>query len=147
VRDVEVRLTSRLVLEALLRTMAAELAARLQAEGCMGRELRLTLTLQNRTVREERMSLRRAVSGTAFLVDSLLRLSSEITTLWQPVTRIKATVDDIIPFAGHQLDLFVYHGGYRERLDAALDDLTARYGVEPFKWAVPLRVQAVLYIK
>lgn len=142
VRQFECALTSRTTLEAILRAVAIELSARLQVKGCMGRTLHLALYLENKTVRDSQVVLRQPVSGTLHLTRVLLQLFARTDSIRHGVVGLEVTLEDLVPFAGQQLDLFLHRTGQRERLNETLGNLTARYDSRYFLWITPADVQA-----
>jgi DNA polymerase IV len=141
-RQLDDPLGKRDMLEALIRAMAVELSARLQSKGAMGRTLTLKLHLENRQVRETTRTLKRAISGTAYLIGEALRLSARFKSLRYGVSSIELAVSDLVPFAGYQLELFSHRTGGRERLNAAIGDLVLRYDAEHFKRIAPINTDA-----
>lgn len=125
-------LRQRTVFEALLTAMAAELAAKLQQRGLMGRTLRLTLTGESGTRRERHLTMQREICGAAFLEKALLHLADAFLPFREGIIAIDLTLTDLVPFAGYQLDLFDHHGAQWERLTQAVEKLSGRYGREAF---------------
>src|SRR5258708_11515851 len=67
-------LTNRTMLEAVLESMGIELVSRLQAKASMGRTLTLTLYLENKTLQENHITLRRPVAGNSVMTRTLRQL-------------------------------------------------------------------------
>jgi len=119
------------ILEAVLQTMAEELAAHLEAGGHMGRTLTLILHLEDGTTCEERRILRRPTAGAKHIAQTLCHL---LTWIRVPcgVVELEVTLADLVPATGQQLDLFVHQVGQEHRLREVLKDLVARYGADCF---------------
>jgi DNA polymerase-4 len=117
------------ILEALVRTMVMELAARLQ--GLVGRELRLRLHLEDGTAHQERLVMRQP-SGDP---ERLARIAGGLigrVEIGRGVTELEVILAGLVPARGKQLDLFVHRTGQTRRLGEVLKDLVARYGADSF---------------
>jgi nucleotidyltransferase/DNA polymerase involved in DNA repair len=133
-------LTSRTTLEAVLESMAIELVSRLQAKASMGRSLTLTLYLENKTLQESQITLRRAVAGIAAMTRTLRQLLERLKIQHSGVVGIEVKVGQLLPLAGQQLDLFIHRSDQRERLQETLATLRIRYDDECFLWITPAEV-------
>jgi nucleotidyltransferase/DNA polymerase involved in DNA repair len=127
------------ILEAVIRSMAQELATRLRARGYMGRTLTLILHLEDGTTCEERLVLRRPTAGAEHIAQTLCDLLARIRVPCG-VVELEVTLTDLVPTTGQQLDLpltgsgygFVHQTGQEHRLREVLQDLVARYGADRF---------------
>lgn len=124
-REFELPLSDTQVLEAILRSVAAELSARLQASGCVGKTLHLHLILDNGDTVQQKTTLRQPVSSTRFLSDVLRRLLARLK-VQSGVCGIVVTLADLMPFAGQQLELFPDQSKPRERLQSRLAGILSR---------------------
>ena len=121
----------RLALEAVVGTVAEELAARLQDSGRMGRELGVILHLEDGTTRQGELVLRQPTSGAEHLARTLIEILARIQVTCG-VVELEVTLAGLVPATGQQLDLFVPRTGQESRLRQTLSDLTARYGADCF---------------
>jgi len=130
-RRIEEPLAYRAALEAVVREVAGELAARLRARGLAGRELRLALELEDRTTHQESLVLRRPTgdAGRLGCIASELLGRAHLTC---GVSALEVTMTDLVPAVGEQLDLFVHQSGQERRLRVGLSDLVARHGAACF---------------
>jgi protein ImuB len=128
----EVPIREQAIFEAILAALSAELSARLQKRGCMGRTFHLMLALADGKRRERQLTMRREISGAIFIEKALRLLSDTFIAQGGDICAVTVTLTDIVPFAGYQLDLFDHHGENWTRLTQAVEKLAARYGREPF---------------
>jgi nucleotidyltransferase/DNA polymerase involved in DNA repair len=124
-------IANRPVLEAITQTLAAELGGRLQANGLVGRELRLALHLEGGDVWEERLVMRQPTSNPQRLSQILSGLAARAQA-GKGIIGLEVILTDLIPATGQQLDLFTHHMEQERRLGQALKDLAARYGTDCF---------------
>lgn len=122
---------NRLILEAQCQAMATELAHRLQANGQVGRELRLTLHLENGSEWIKLRLLRQATGNAERLGESLKLLLDQVR-ISCGVVRITVRLGELSQVSGQQLDLFSFGGEQERRLDEVLPNLVARYGDNRF---------------
>ena len=122
---------NRLILDAQCQVMAAELADQLQANGQVGRELRLTLHLENGSEWTKSRLLRQA-AGNAERLGESLKLLLDQARIGCSVVGITVRLGELSPVSGRQLDLFVFGGEQERRLEKVLPDLAARYGANRF---------------
>jgi DNA polymerase-4 len=121
-------------LESVLRALGADLVARVQARGLMGRSVILTALLGDRSRRTVTRTLRYHISSTPAVVEALLDAFARIDPRQHGVDGFELTMADLVPFTGTQLALFDAPGSQREKLKGALEHLTARFGGESFRW-------------
>jgi hypothetical protein len=121
----------RSILEAAAQAMAVELADSLQARGLVAQELRLTLYLESNKTREKRLMMRQPINDSRRLTRILVEVLTQVEVQCG-VIGLEATVVNLIPSRGQQLDLFVHQRGQESRLRQALKDLAARYGTGCF---------------
>lgn len=117
----------RLALDRLLGELATELATRLQTGGRVGRELALSLHLENGADWAGQHVLRQATANPERLALALVSLL-ERARVESGVLGVTASLASLAPAVGQQLDLFSHGGGQEGRLRALLPDLLARYG-------------------
>jgi DNA polymerase IV len=128
--------SNRLMLEAVLRALAEELAIRLHQENVMARSLELTLHLETGRLAFRRLTLRQPAGSTSHFAGSLNQLLSQLG-LRSGVNAIEVSASDLVPRIGQQLELFTHHAGREKRLYDALQDAVSRYGAECFYWIKP----------
>jgi DNA polymerase-4 len=133
VKTFEGGLTDRLALEAALRLAASELAGRLEAEGRKARSLELVLRLEGGQVRDRRLTLRQPTASADRLGQTFIGMVSQIP-LRSGVLAVEINLPALVGAVGRQLDLFSHQNGQEQRLQAALQDTVARYGVACFYW-------------
>src|SRR5262249_51239409 len=121
------------IVEALLRSMATELSARLQASGCMGKTLVLQLSFAHNEPIQHKTALRQPVSSTRYLNEALQRLlaRAEVAT---GICGLIVTLADLMPFAGQQLELFPEQPKPRERMHQRLSSLVVQPGAPACYW-------------
>jgi len=132
-RTLELPLSDGPLVQAILRAMAVELSARVQAAGYMGRTLHLQLMLDGGDTVQHKTHLRQAVSSSRYLADTLLRLLARMTVS-AGVCGLVVTLADLIPFSGQQLELFSDPPKPRERLQKRLSPLLTRSDVPTCFW-------------
>jgi DNA polymerase IV len=133
VREFELPISDRQMVEAILRSVAAELSARLQACGCMGKTLHLQLILDGGDTLQQKTTLRQAVSSSRFLSDALLRLLARLS-ISSGVSGLVVTLADLMPFAGQQLELFPDQPKPRERLQQRLSSMLSQPNAPNCYW-------------
>jgi len=141
-REFDEPLTYRSVVEALLRSVAFELAERLRAKTCMGRTLTLRLRLENDVWRERRVTLRQPIADALHLERALIALLDRVGRLNGGVLHIVVSMENLTPLVGQQLDLFTYSAEQRARLLKTVDALSARYDANRFWWISPANPSA-----
>ncbi len=119
------------ILQAVIRSMAQELATRLRSKGYMARRLTLIIRLEDGTTCEDRLILRRPSAGAEHIAQTLCDLLAR-TQISCGVVELEVALADLIPSQGQQLDLFVPQTGQEHRLQEVLKDLVARYGTDCF---------------
>jgi nucleotidyltransferase/DNA polymerase involved in DNA repair len=124
-REFVVPVADRQIVEAILRSMANELSARLRSSGCMGETLALRLVLDGGETVDEKTTLRHPVSSSRFLTEGLLRLFARMTVP-SGIGGLLATLADLVPFSGQQLELFPAQSKPRERLQQRLTSILVR---------------------
>lgn len=124
-------------LESVLRALGADLAARVQARGLMGRTVIVTALLGDRSRRTMTRTLRYHISSVSAVAEALLDAFTRIDPRQHGVDGFELTLADLVPFTGTQLALFDAPGSHRERLKGALEHLTARFGADSFRWLEP----------
>ena len=142
-RQLDGAVGDRIALEGSLRAMVMELTRRLRARGLAGQELRLILHLEDGTVHEERLVMRRP-SGDQ---ERLRRILTELlgnAQVRSGVIELELVLDNLVPVVGQQLDLFVHGTGQEHRLRDVLKDLVNRYGSHCFYQVSLLDHQAPL---
>ncbi|MBX3065066.1 MAG: hypothetical protein KF726_18945 [Anaerolineae bacterium] len=102
-----------------LESAAAELAGKMRLSGKMGRTVRLHIACVGGLERRERSALRQPVSSTPYIADAVLRVFQRMK-ISAPVLYLTVSLTDLIPFAGHQLELFGEPPKPRERLQSAI---------------------------
>jgi DNA polymerase-4 len=132
-REFELPLSDTQVVEAILRSMATELSARLQASGSMGKTLHLQLILDGGDTLQQKTTLRQAVSSSRFLTDALRRLLARLS-VHSGVCGMVVTLADLMPFAGQQLELFPDQPKPRERLQQRLSTILGRSDAPDCFW-------------
>jgi DNA polymerase-4 len=125
----------RLILAAHCRQIAQELAARLQANRQIGREVRLTLHLENGAEWARSRLLRQATAEAHRLGESLTLLLDQ-ARISCGVVGITVSLGDLSPVSGEQLELFTFGGEQERRLGEVLPHLVARYGEHYFYQAL-----------
>ena len=130
-RQFDDAIANRLVLDAQCRAMATELADRLQANGQAGRDLRLTLHLENGSQWAKQRFLRQA-TGNAQRLGESLKLLLDQARIGCGVIGITVKLGELSQVSGQQLDLFAFGGEQERRLDEVLPGLAARYGANRF---------------
>ncbi len=127
------------------RTMAEELATRLQRSGRAGRLLQLTLHLENGMAWEGQRRLSQPTSRPERLAHALTTLihRSRVTS---GVTALTVGLAELSPIRPQQLDLFAYpnQAAQEQRLHDLLPHLVARYGSGYFYQAAVTHRQAGL---
>lgn len=126
---------NRLVLAAQCQRLAAELAQRLQVQQQAGRELRLTLHLENETTWSRVRLLRQATGQAKPLTESLILLLDQ-ARISCGVVGITVSLGELSPLNGEQLELFIFGGEQERRLGEVLPQLVARYGEHRFYQAL-----------
>lgn len=144
-RRFEEPVPDRTVVQAFTWLLAADLAARLQAGGRLGRELRLSLHLEDGTAWTGHTFLRRPTADPerlALALDALLARSRVCCG----VAGVALELGDLVPAAGQQLDLFAHRNpaGQARRLRELLPDLLARHGPDCFYQAILTNETALL---
>ncbi len=132
-RTFELPLSDKQVVEAILRAMATELSARLQASGSMGKTLHLQLKLDNGDMLQQKTTLRQAVSSSRYLSEALQRLLARLS-ISSGVCGMVVTLADLMPFSGQQLELFPDQPRPRERLQERLSGMLTRPDAAPCYW-------------
>lgn len=132
-RTLELPLSDGQMVQAILHAMAAELSARLQAGGYMGRTLHLQLLLEGGDTVQQKTVLRQAVSSTRYIADALLRLLARLRVS-TGVCGLVVTLADLIPFSGQQLELFPDSPKPRERLQQRLSPFLTRSDTPAYFW-------------
>jgi nucleotidyltransferase/DNA polymerase involved in DNA repair len=125
--------SDRTVLAALGRTIALELAVRLEARGQAVRILELILNLADQRQWEEQLVLRQPTSSPDRLVRNLGRLIDRLQ-LSSGVVELTVKAADLVPIRAEQLDLFNHQNRAEQekRIYTLLPDLIARYGSDCF---------------
>lgn len=121
----------RLVLTAILKLMAEELAAGLVRSGRAGRRLTLTLHLEE----GQEWLVEHALSQPTSRAERLFfSLSGSLAQNWpnSGVVGLTLSLAEIGPVQPQQLDLFTPSGGQAQRLHELLPHLIARYGAAAF---------------
>jgi DNA polymerase-4 len=131
-------------LEAVLRTLAAELAARVRTRGVMGATVLLTAVLGDHSRRTVTRALRQPIASEKAITEAFLEAFTRIHPGGHGVAGLELTLADVVPFAGVQLPLFAQPGTHRDRLNGALASLTARFGSEVCAWIQPAERHALL---
>lgn len=126
---------NRLILNAQCQILAAELAQRLQIQRQAGRELRLTLRLENETT-WTRVRLLRQPTGQAGRLSESLTLLLDQARISCGVVGIAISLSELSPMSGEQLELFTLGGEQERRLGEVLPHLAARYGEQRFYQAL-----------
>jgi nucleotidyltransferase/DNA polymerase involved in DNA repair len=124
-REFELPVSDRQVVEAIVRSMAKELSARLQASGCMGKTLVLHLSLDSGESLQQKTTLRQPVSSSRYLTEALLRLLTRVSVP-SGICGMVATLADLVIFSGQQLELFPDQPKPRERLQQRLAGILTR---------------------
>ncbi|MHB8624587.1 MAG: DNA polymerase Y family protein [Aggregatilineales bacterium] len=124
-REFELPVSDRQVIEAIVRSMAKELSARLQASGCMGKTLVLHLSLDGGESLHEKTTLRQSVSSGRYLTEALLRLLAR-ADIPSGICGLVVTLADLVNFSGQQLELFPDQPKPRERLQQRLASILSR---------------------
>ena len=137
-REFDEPLMRRSMLDALLRSVAFELAERLRAKTCMGRTLTLRLRLENGAWRERRVTLRQPIADALHLQRALMALLDRVGGLNGGVLHMVVSMENLTPFVDQQLDLFTYSAEQRERLIKTVDALSVRYDANRFWWISPV---------
>ena len=135
-------LSRRPALEAVLKSTATELAARLQGNGYLARTLTLTVRLEHGVSHERRITVRQPLADELGLTRALLALLNRMGTFQDGVSQIDVRAASLTPFVGRQLDLFTYAAEQRERLVATVHALTTRYDADRFWWIAPAQPMA-----
>jgi nucleotidyltransferase/DNA polymerase involved in DNA repair len=130
-RQFDDAVSNRLILDAHCQDMAAELADRLGANRQVGRELRLTLHLENEAAWTKLRLLRQATANAQRLGESLKLLLGQ-ARISCGVVGITVRLSELSQVSGHQLDLFTFEGEQERRLGEELPNLAARYGTDRF---------------
>jgi nucleotidyltransferase/DNA polymerase involved in DNA repair len=142
-RQFDDAISNRLILEAQCQAMATELTHRLQANGQVGRELRLTLHLENGP-EWTKLRLLRQATGNAERLGESLRLLLDQARISCGVVGITVKLGELSQVSGQQLDLFTFGGEQERRLDKVLPNLAARYGDNRFYQAAVISPLAYL---
>ncbi len=121
----------RMALEVLLTAMAAELTARLRANGWASRKVQLKMTLEDRIACRKQLTLRHPTANSERLAQIFKELLSQ-SRIRSGVVEIEVVLDDLVPALGCQLDLFAQGVEQDSRLREALKDLAARHGKDRF---------------
>src|SRR5262249_21005407 len=129
--------SNRMPIEAILNKLASDLSKRLQARGCLGRTLTLTLHLEDGKALDTQVTPRQPISDALHLAKTLRQLFGRFKSLRQGVVGVEVTMTNVVPFAGTQLELFAHRSDQRERLEQALASLTLRYDDQCFFWIMP----------
>ncbi len=124
-REFELPLLDEQMVGAILRSMATELSARLQASGSMGKTLHLQLMLEGEDPVQQKTTLRQPVSSSRYLTEALHRLLARLSIV-SGVCGIVVTLADLMPFSGQQLELFPDQPKPRERLQQRLSSVLSR---------------------
>jgi nucleotidyltransferase/DNA polymerase involved in DNA repair len=132
-RTFELPLSDGQVVEAILRAMATELSARLQAAGSMGKTLHLHLTLDGGDTLQQKTTLRQAVSSSRYLSEALQRLLVRMS-ISSGICGMVVTLADLVPFSGQQLELFPDQPRPRERLQQRLSGMLSRPDAPACYW-------------
>ncbi|MEP7288610.1 MAG: hypothetical protein ABI947_22890 [Chloroflexota bacterium] len=132
-RAFELPLSDGQIVGAILRSVSAELSARLQASGCMGKTLHLHLMLEGGDSVQQKTTLRQSVSSSRYLTEALLRLLARLS-ISSGVCGLVVTLADLVPFSGQQLELFPDQPKPRERLHKRLSSLLTRPDAPPCFW-------------
>lgn len=130
-RHFEGPVADRTILEAVFRGVAAELADRLRASCLASREVRLTLHLEDKTARQERLILRLPTGNPERLAHVLAELLTQ-AHICSGVIELEVGLADLVPAVGQQLDLFAHGLEQGSRLHEMLKDLVNRYGAGCF---------------
>jgi hypothetical protein len=125
--------SDRTVLAALGRTIAMELAVRLEARGQGARVLELILHLADQRQWEEQLVLRQPTSSPDRLARNLGGLIDRLQ-LASGVVELTVKAADLVSIRAEQLDLFNHQNRAEQekRIYALLPDLIARYGSDCF---------------
>jgi hypothetical protein len=94
-------------------------------------------------VRDSQVVLRQPSSGSLHLTRVLLQLLARTGSIRHGVVGLEVTLEDLVPFAGQQLDLFQHRTGQRERMNEALGILTTRFDARHFLWITPAELQSL----
>ncbi len=132
-RQFEFSLSDKQMAEAILRSVAQELSARLQASGSMGKTLHLQLMMDGNDTLQQKTTLRQAVSSARFLSEALVRLLARMKVS-SGISGIVVTLADLMPFAGQQLELFPEQPKPRERLQKRLSSILSRPDAPDCYW-------------
>jgi DNA polymerase-4 len=121
------------MVHAILRSVAAELSARLQASGCMGKTLHLQLILDGGDTVQQKSTMRQPVSSSRYLTDALARLLGRLSVS-SGVCGVIVTLADLMPLVGQQLEMFPDQPKPRERLQQRLSDILSRPNAPNCYW-------------
>jgi DNA polymerase-4 len=122
-------------IQQLLQSLTDNVVRRLQRKQAVGKSVQLMIRFH------DRKTITRSRKLTAYIEtkEEILQVANELLhEHWngEPVRLIGVTVQDINEkrYIGKQLDLFTYEKEkYREKLDSVIEDLSRKYGQNPFK--------------
>ncbi len=126
-RQFEPALNNRLVLEAVLKKFAQDLATQLRLDGRMGRKLELTISLDNGSVDTQILILRRPTANAKHLFETFKEMLAH-KPLRSGVCGLEVRLSDFAAAVGEQLELFRITGKQDTALRNAMPTLLARYG-------------------
>jgi DNA polymerase-4 len=116
----------------LLQHLSTQLVSYLSAKGLATQDIVLTVHLDNKQVLEARIIPREQIASQFALYTHLLRLFDELT-ISAPVIEICAGMENLAPPVPKQLDLFGQFFADPKNITQIVDQLTPRYGIEPFQ--------------
>lgn len=119
-------LLDRGLLERVIGTLAARVAAALATDGWAAGALSLTLVLDDLAPVVAERTLAEPTSDPLHLTQLALALSRD-TALESGVTAVTITAADLVPTVAEQLELFAPEGGQARRLRKVLDRLDSRF--------------------
>lgn len=134
-RQFDEAIAQQLILAAYCRQIAQELAAHLQVSRQVGREVRLTLHLENGAEWARTRLLRQATAEVHRLGESLALLLDQ-ARISCGVVGITVSLGELSPVSGEQLELFTFGGEQERRLGEVLPQLVTRYGEQRFYQAL-----------
>lgn len=130
-RQLDEAIGQRLILETHCQQIVQELAARLQENRQVGRELQLTLHLENETEWNKSRLMRQATAEAKHLSESL-KLLLDQARISCGVVGITVKLGELSRVSGQQLELFTCGGEQERRLEEVLPRLVTRYGDNRF---------------
>jgi nucleotidyltransferase/DNA polymerase involved in DNA repair len=137
-------LTNRLMLEAYLHLMSAELAGKLKKRWLMAQTVHLTLTLDTKIAKTRYVTPKRPVFDERSIDTVAASLLARFLPLATGVIGLELRVTALVPQSGYQLELFSYSGGQQERLEQTLQLLALRHRDATMYWIVATNPDAHL---